>query len=110
MMTKVTGSPFLNVREQLFSLHLSVRRELGIIARVAIIFSRRGLDIASFSLAEAGQEESAQIRLRFHGNSSQLDSVCRDLVKLVDVERLAVAEWNESDVSSQFEYGHRALT
>ena len=110
MMAKMTGSPFLNVREQLFSLHLSVRRELGIIARVAIIFSRRGLDIASFSLDEGAQEESARIKLRFHGNGAQLDSVCRDLVKLVDVERLTVAEWLGSDVSSQFEYGQRALT
>jgi len=87
-----TKPPFLNGTERVFTLHLQVRRELGIIVRVALIFSRRGLDIAAFNLEESAAAACALIKLRFYGNAAQKDSVCRDLIKLVDVERMWTGE------------------
>jgi acetolactate synthase small subunit len=62
-----------------------VIRELGIIARIALIFSRRGLDIATFYLRDGDAVGISEVSLDFEGNDEQLRAVVHDLRKLVDV-------------------------
>jgi len=104
MIESYPKSPFLNATEQFFTLHLQVQRELGIIARVALIFSRRGLDIATFHLEESKATECALIKLGFYGNAAQKDSVSRDLIKLVDVERMWTVEIPRGEPQAIFSY------
>ena len=79
---------FLNDRSERFRLTLAVRRELGIVARVALVFSRRGLDIEQFALEQTKTPGTARILLEFYGSQAQLRAVYADLSKLVDVESI----------------------
>ena len=76
---------FLNVRSEGYALKMVVIRELGIIARIALIFSRRGLDIAAFNLREGDAVGISEVSLDFEGDDEQLRAVVHDLRKLVDV-------------------------
>ena len=76
---------FLNVRSERYALNMIVVRELGIIARIALIFSRRGLDIAAFNLRDGDAAGISEVSLEFEGNDDQLRAVVHDLQKLVDV-------------------------
>lgn len=76
---------FLNARSETYALKMVVVRELGIIARIALIFSRRGLDIATFNLRDGDAVGISEVSLDFEGNEEQLRAVVHDLRKLVDV-------------------------
>ena len=80
---------FLNARDQRYALNMVVTRELGIIARIALIFSRRGLDIATFNLRDADAVGISKVSLEFDGSDDQLRTVVNDLKKLVDVYSVA---------------------
>lgn len=76
---------FLNKSSQEFTLFVSVRRRLGIIARVAMIFSRRGLDIHSMQYLPTHDEAKSSLHLSFKGNQEQFKSVLIEIKKLHDV-------------------------
>jgi acetolactate synthase regulatory subunit len=82
---------FLNADGGVHALTLLVKRELGILARIALVFSRRGLDVAELSYAEATLPGHRQVRLAFQGDAAQLASVSADLRKLIDVVTVDVA-------------------
>lgn len=98
---------FLNDRSERFRLSLVVRRELGIVARVALVFSRRGLDIDQFALERSKTPGSARIVLEFYGSRDQLRAVYSDLSKLVDVE--AIQESTLSGANSPVAMPSRSL-
>jgi acetolactate synthase regulatory subunit len=79
---------YLNADGEKFRLELKMRRSLGIIARVALVFSRRGLDIAQFRLDETKSYEKVLVTLEFRGSTEQLRAVTGDLSKLIEVESL----------------------
>lgn len=79
---------FLNASGDRFRFELKMRRSLGIVARVALVFSRRGLDIAQFRLDETKSAEKVFITLEFKANSEQLQAVSRDLSKLIELESM----------------------
>ena len=82
---------FLNVRSERYGLTMIVIRELGIIARIALIFSLRGLDIAAFNLRDGDAVGISEVSLEFEGNDEQLRAVVHDLRKLVDVYSVATS-------------------
>ena len=79
---------FLNTAGDRVKLELKMLRSLGIIARVALVFSRRGLDIAQFRLDETSFYEKVVVSLEFVANREQLQAVSRDLSKLIELESL----------------------
>ena len=87
-MAKAHNHGFLNCGSERTRLELKMRRSLGMIARVALVFSRRGLDIAQFKLEETKSYNRATVILDFVGSPEQLRAVKADLSKLVDVESL----------------------
>jgi acetolactate synthase regulatory subunit len=87
-MTKVHNPSFLNCGNERTRLELKMRRSLGMIARVALVFSRRGLDIAQLKLEETRSYHRATITLEFVGSPAQLKAVKGDLSKLIDIESL----------------------
>ena len=76
---------FLNRVTQDFNLFLRVQRKLGVVARVALIFSRRGYDIHSFQYMPTQLENQANMHLSFKGNQEQLRGVVNEIRKLSDV-------------------------
>lgn len=82
---------FLNSGEAEKSLCVEVVRSLGIVARIALVFSRRGFDIRSLQFKSSTDEGFAMIDLSFPANLRQLQEIVRDLNKLVDVVRITVA-------------------
>lgn len=68
-------------------LSLTVRPELAILGRISLVFSRRGLRVREFNYFEAGLHGklTGQVKIRFKGNPAQLDSVTRDLSRIVDI-------------------------
>ncbi len=68
-------------------LSLTVRPELAILGRISLVFSRRGLRVREFNYHEAGLHGNplGQVKIRFKGNDAQLDSVKRELSKIIDV-------------------------
>lgn len=85
-MEKSTGTTFLNKKSHIYQLRLVVRRELGIVARIALVFSRRGLDFVSLNYVPLEQHHRAGVEVVFHGDEVQERLVYNDLVKLIDVE------------------------
>lgn len=81
---------FLNRGSELQSLRLRVRRELGVLARVALVFSRRGLELESMSYQPSDHRLCAEILLAFRGDGEQLDSVQRELSRLHDVQEISL--------------------
>lgn len=79
---------FLNTAGDRVKLELKMLRSLGIIARVALVFSRRGLDIAQFRLDETSFYENVVVTLEFVANREQLQAVSRDLSKLIELRSL----------------------
>jgi len=81
---------FLNVRDQRVTVALSARRELGILARVALVFSRRGLDVENLRMDDDQAKGKIMIVLTFWGSEEQQRLVVNDLKKLIDVEQVQV--------------------
>lgn len=76
---------FLNIKEEEFQIKIYVKRKLGILARLALVFSRRGLDIKSLEFYSDQCEAMAYVDMSFEGNREQLRSVVHDIKKLIDV-------------------------
>jgi len=85
------GASFLNGKAKLSAMSLHVQRELGIIPRIGLVFSRRGLDLESLSY-EALSPTMARVACRFWCSGEQERSVFHDLAKLVDVNRIWIDE------------------
>ena len=101
---------FLNASDEVHSLRLVVRRELGILARIALVFSRRGLDILELDYAGMTGTDQRQVLLSFTGSNAQSASVCADLRKLIDVVAVDVLSesqpvrkrpWNSKSTTSK---------
>ncbi|MBM4252903.1 MAG: hypothetical protein FJ146_13100 [Deltaproteobacteria bacterium] len=90
---------FLNATGDRVRLELKMRRSLGIIARVALVFSRRGLDIAQFKLDETKSYEKVVVTLEFRATSEQLQAVSRDLSKLIELESIREVLPQPSNIS-----------
>ncbi|MFK7824639.1 MAG: ACT domain-containing protein [Oligoflexales bacterium] len=82
---------FLNSGAQEKSLSIKVVRNLGILARVALIFSRRGFDITKLEFAPSPVEGLANLNLIFPSNAVQFEDVKRDLSKLIDVISISIS-------------------
>ena len=77
------------------SLSLTVRPELAIIGRIALVFSRRGLTVREFNYCESNSPselgqlgQMGRVEIRFRGNDVQLDSVTRELTKIQNVVKI----------------------
>ena len=81
---------FLNSGAQEKHLCVEVLRSLGIVARVALAFSRRGFDITKLEFTPSHQQGLANIYIDFPANDLQLEEVKRDLIRLVDVINISV--------------------
>ena len=82
---------FLNSGGQEKHLCVKVVRNLGILARVALVFSRRGFDITKLEFAPASEGGTANLNLSFPSNNSQMEEVIRDLRRIVDVISISIS-------------------
>jgi acetolactate synthase regulatory subunit len=99
---------FLNEGDGVHTLTLLVKRELGILARIALVFSRRGLDVAELSYAKATLDGHQQVRLAFQGDAAQLARVSADLRKLIDVVEVDVVP--HSHLEREHPWSSRSFT
>ncbi|NRA44741.1 MAG: hypothetical protein HRU09_07280 [Oligoflexales bacterium] len=82
---------FLNSGGQEKQLCVKVFRNLGILARVALVFSRRGFDISKLEFNPAHEEGLANLELSFPANETQMEEVIRDLRRIVDVISITIS-------------------
>jgi len=62
-----------------------VENEFGVLARVAGLFSGRGFNIDSLSVAETQEEGTSLITLVTHGEDAIIEQIIKQLHKLVNV-------------------------
>lgn len=85
-MSKFFEENFLNHRQKTYHVKLFVKRSLGILVRIALVFSRRGFDIESLAFNCSEYANTGEVTLVFQGDAEQLKGVLGELKKLVAVE------------------------
>ena len=69
------------------TISLFVRDEPGVLVRVALVFSRRGYNIASLVVSPAAKSGFSRMTMTCSGDPSILEQMIKQLAKLVDVVR-----------------------
>ncbi len=64
---------------------LFVKNEPGVLARVAMVFSRRGYNIESLVVSTAAREGYSRMTITSSGDPETLEQMIKQLAKLVDV-------------------------
>jgi len=64
---------------------LFVKNEPGVLARVAMVFSRRGYNIESLVVSAAAREGYSRMTITSSGDPETLEQMIKQLAKLVDV-------------------------
>jgi acetolactate synthase I/III small subunit len=64
---------------------LVTRDRPGVLVRIALVFSRRGYNIASLAVSPGGTEGFARMTIVSHGDPENVDQILKQLAKLVDV-------------------------
>lgn len=72
-----------------------LQNEAGALARVSGLFSARGYNIESVSVAPTEDPERSRLTLVTLGTDAVIDQICRQLEKLIDV--VAVADITRAD-------------
>ena len=62
-----------------------VENEFGVLSRVASLFSGRGFNIDSLSVAPTNEECMSRITIVTHGDENVLEQITKQLNKLIDV-------------------------
>src|ERR1035441_2202464 len=62
-----------------------VENEFGVLSRVASLFSGRGFNIDSLSVAPTNDEWMSRITIVTHGDENVLEQITKQLNKLIDV-------------------------
>lgn len=87
-----TGKPALTYREITSMRHIIsilLQNEAGALARVAALFSSRGYNIESLSVAPTEDEHLSRLTLVSRGSDSVIEQINKQLLKLVDVVNTA---------------------
>lgn len=74
--------------EQILS--IVVRNQPGVLMRVAGMFSRRGFNIDSLAVGTTQNPEFSRMTVTMEADESTITQVCKQLAKLVEVERVKV--------------------
>jgi acetolactate synthase I/III small subunit len=64
---------------------LVTRDRPGVLVRIALVFSRRGYNIASLAVSPGANEGFARMTIVSHGDPENIDQILKQLAKLVDV-------------------------
>lgn len=64
---------------------LVTRDRPGVLVRIALVFSRRGYNIASLAVSPGGTAGFARMTIVSHGDPENVDQILKQLAKLVDV-------------------------
>jgi acetolactate synthase-1/3 small subunit len=64
---------------------LVTRDKPGVLVRIALVFSRRGYNIASLAVSPGGTAGFARMTIVSHGDPENVDQILKQLAKLVDV-------------------------
>ncbi len=83
-----SSQTYLNGRDLFAELTVVSRRELGLIGRVSLIFSRRGMDISEMAFTTHPSNE-VSIKLQFWADTYQVRCVAGDLEKLYAVQSVS---------------------
>ena len=67
------------------TISLFANNKPGVLVRVALVFSRRGYNIASLAVSPGGTEGFARMTIVSHGDPENVDQILKQLAKLVDV-------------------------
>ena len=67
---------------------VSVENKFGVLARVAGLFSGRGFNIDSLSVAETEDPNTSQMTIVTHGNESIIEQIEKQLNRLIEVIKI----------------------
>lgn len=81
---------FLNIREQNYKISIKSLNTLGIINRIVMSISRRGLSLNNLKYEVTPDQKFSFIELKINCNRSQIDSLTNDLNRLVDLDEMHV--------------------
>ncbi len=84
--------------EQILS--IVVRNQPGVLMRVAGLFSRRGYNIDSLAVGITQNPEFSRMTVTMDADQLTIEQVCKQLAKLVEVERVKVLPRNNSAIRS----------
>lgn len=69
-------------------INLEVENHSGVLARIAGLFSARGFNIESLSVAHAEKEDVSRMTLAVRGDDAIIEQINKQLNKLIDVIRV----------------------
>ncbi|WP_243370701.1 acetolactate synthase small subunit [Geotalea sp. SG265] len=72
-----------------------VENEFGVLSRVVGLFSGRGFNIDSLSVAPTNDEKMSRMTIVTRGDEQILEQICKQLNKLIDV--IKVIDFNEGN-------------
>lgn len=72
-------------QQPMHTFSLVTRDKPGVLVRIALVFSRRGYNIASLAVSPGGTAGFARMTIVSHGDPENVDQMLKQLAKLVDV-------------------------
>ena len=86
--------------EQILS--IVVRNQPGVLMRVAGMFSRRGYNIDSLAVGTTQNPEFSRMTVTMEADEPTVVQVCKQLAKLVEVEKVKVLSRDEVEFELKF--------
>ena len=86
--------------EQILS--IVVRNQPGVLMRVAGMFSRRGYNIDSLAVGTTQNPEFSRMTVTMDADEPTVVQVCKQLAKLVEVEKVKVLSRDEVEFELKF--------
>ena len=72
-------------KKNLHTLSLVVRDKPGVLVRIALVFARRGYNIASLTVSPGSQGGFSRMTITCSGDPETLEQIIKQLAKLIDV-------------------------
>ena len=72
-------------QQPMHTFSLVTRDRPGVLVRIALVFSRRGYNIASLAVSPGSTRGFARMTIVSHGDPGNVDQILKQLAKLVDV-------------------------
>ena len=72
-------------KKNLYTLSLVVRDRPGVLVRIALVFARRGYNIASLTVSPGAEGGFSRMTITCSGDPETLEQIIKQLAKLIDV-------------------------
>ena len=93
-------SRFRNERGQTFHFAVVALHRLGVLGKIALVFSKRCMDMAALRFSQIEGGSHVHVHITVEGSHEQMQGILRELTKIIDVTEVNISRARPADAQS----------